>query len=75
MTVKFILLGTGSSMGVPRADGYAGNCDLKNKKNFRTRCSGLIKFSSERDTSSSIFSCEEVKGTFSDKLFYIGCLT
>ena len=47
MTVKFIILGSGSSMGVPRADGYAGNCNLKNKKNFRTRCSALIKFNNE----------------------------
>ena len=44
MTVKFIILGSGSSMGVPRADGYSGNCNLNNKKNFRTRCSALIKF-------------------------------
>ena len=33
----------GSSMGVPRADGFFGNCDPKNKKNYRTRCSALIK--------------------------------
>ena len=44
MTIKFIILGSGSSMGVPRADGYSGNCNLNNKKNFRTRCSALIKF-------------------------------
>ena len=44
MSVKFVILGSGSSMGVPRADGYSGDCDLKNKKNFRTRCSALIKF-------------------------------
>ena len=44
MAVKFIILGSGSSMGVPRADGYSGNCNLNNKKNFRTRCSALIKF-------------------------------
>ena len=31
-------------MGVPRADGYSGSCDLKNKKNYRTRCSALVKF-------------------------------
>jgi len=47
MTVKFIILGSGSSMGVPRADGYFGNCDPKNKKNYRTRCSSLIKFNGE----------------------------
>ena len=44
MAIKFIILGSGSSMGVPRADGYSGNCNLNNKKNFRTRCSALIKF-------------------------------
>jgi len=44
MSLKFIILGSGSSMGVPRADSYSGDCDLKNKKNFRTRCSALIKF-------------------------------
>ena len=30
--MKFIILGCGSSMGVPRPDGYFGNCDPKNKK-------------------------------------------
>jgi phosphoribosyl 1,2-cyclic phosphate phosphodiesterase len=44
MSIKFTILGSGSSMGVPRADGYYGNCDLRNKKNFRSRCSALIKF-------------------------------
>ena len=41
--MKFIILGCGSSMGVPRADGFFGNCDPKNKKNYRTRCCALIK--------------------------------
>jgi phosphoribosyl 1,2-cyclic phosphate phosphodiesterase len=45
--MKFIILGCGSSMGVPRADGFFGNCNLNNKKNYRTRCSGLIKTSQE----------------------------
>ena len=45
--MKFIILGCGSSMGVPRPDGYFGNCDPKNKKNHRTRCSALIKTSEE----------------------------
>ena len=44
MTIKFIILGCGSSFGVPRADGFFGNCSKKNKKNYRTRCSALIKF-------------------------------
>ena len=41
--MQFIILGCGSSMGVPRPDGFFGNCDPKNKKNYRTRCSALIK--------------------------------
>ena len=45
--MKFIILGCGSSMGVPRPDGYFGNCDPKNTKNYRTRCSALIKTDSE----------------------------
>ena len=28
--MKFIILGCGSSMGVPRADGFFGKCDYKN---------------------------------------------
>jgi len=47
MSIKFIILGSGSSLGVPRADGYSGACDLNNKKNYRSRCSGLIKFNNE----------------------------
>ena len=34
-------------MGVPRPDGFFGNCDPKNKKNYRTRCSALIKTKGE----------------------------
>ena len=41
--MKFIVLGCGSSMGVPRTDGFFGNCDPKNKKNYRTRCSAILK--------------------------------
>ena len=47
MTSKFIILGSGSSMGVPRADGHFGKCNPRNKKNYRTRCSALIKFNNE----------------------------
>ena len=42
-----MILGCGSSMGVPRADGFFGKCDSKNKKNFRTRCSALITTKNE----------------------------
>ncbi len=45
--MKFIILGCGSSMGVPRPDGFFGNCDPNNKKNYRTRCSALIKTTEE----------------------------
>ena len=45
--MRFIILGCGSSMGVPRPDGFFGNCDPKNKKNYRTRCSALIESSNE----------------------------
>ena len=47
MSIKFIILGSGSSMGVPRADGYSGKCNLNNKRNFRSRCSALIQFDNE----------------------------
>jgi phosphoribosyl 1,2-cyclic phosphate phosphodiesterase len=43
MKVKFIILGCGSSLGVPRADGNWGNCNPKIKRNYRTRCSAFIK--------------------------------
>ena len=42
MKAKLIILGSGDSLGVPRIDGYNGNCDKKNKKNIRTRCSAII---------------------------------
>ena len=74
MSIKFTILGTGSSMGVPRADGYAGKCDLNNKKNFRTRCSALIKFYDKNiliDTSQDLRSQllkNKIKSI--DKVFY-----
>ena len=45
--MKFIILGCGSSVGVPRTDGFFGNCDPNNKKNYRTRCSALLKTTDE----------------------------
>ena len=47
MKIKFIILGCGSSLGVPRADGTWGKCNPKEKKNYRTRCSALIKSNSQ----------------------------
>ncbi len=42
MSLKFILLGCGSSMGVPKPDGSWGKCNPKESRNYRTRCSALI---------------------------------
>ena len=42
MKSKLIILGSGSSIGVPRIDGDWGKCDRKNKKNIRSRCSAII---------------------------------
>ena len=42
MKSRLIILGCGSSVGTPRIDGYWGNCDKKNKKNIRSRCSAII---------------------------------
>ncbi len=42
MTTSFTILGCGSSLGIPRIDGYFGDCDPNEKKNYRTRCCGLI---------------------------------
>jgi phosphoribosyl 1,2-cyclic phosphate phosphodiesterase len=45
--MKFIILGCGSSMGVPRSDGFFGKCDPNNKKNYRSRCSALLRSKDE----------------------------
>ena len=42
MTIKFTILGCGSSMGVPHIDGSWGKCDPREKKNLRSRCCALI---------------------------------
>lgn len=42
MSIKFTILGCGSSMGVPRADGSFGECNPADKKNYRTRCSAIV---------------------------------
>ena len=42
MKTFLTILGCGSSLGVPRSDGFWGKCNPKNNKNFRTRCSILI---------------------------------
>ena len=47
MKIKFIILGCGYSLGVPRPDGNWGKCNPREKKNYRTRCSALIKSNSK----------------------------
>ena len=42
MKSKLTILGCGSSIGVPRLDGFWGKCKKNNKKNIRSRCSAII---------------------------------
>ncbi len=48
--LRFTLLGTGSSGGVPRLGGHWGACDPDNPKNTRRRCSMLIERKTEAGT-------------------------
>ncbi|MEH7829100.1 MBL fold metallo-hydrolase [Gemmobacter denitrificans] len=43
MTLRFTILGCGSSGGVPRLGGDWGDCDPSNPKNSRRRCSMLVE--------------------------------
>jgi phosphoribosyl 1,2-cyclic phosphate phosphodiesterase len=43
MSLEFTILGSGSSAGVPRADGNWGVCDPNEPKNHRSRCSMLVR--------------------------------
>jgi phosphoribosyl 1,2-cyclic phosphate phosphodiesterase len=43
MSLRFTILGCGSSGGVPRIGGDWGDCDPKNPKNKRRRCSMLVE--------------------------------
>lgn len=42
-TIRFTILGCGSSGGVPRLGGHWGDCDPENPKNHRRRCSALVE--------------------------------
>ncbi len=42
-TLRFTILGCGSSGGVPRLGGHWGDCDPTNPKNRRRRCSMLVE--------------------------------
>jgi len=41
---KFTILGCGSSLGSPWITDYWGDCDVRNKKNLRTRCSAHFQY-------------------------------
>ena len=41
--LEVVILGCGSSGGVPRGDGDWGDCDPAEPKNHRTRCSLLVR--------------------------------
>lgn len=43
MSLDFTILGCGSSGGIPRADGNWGDCDPREPKNRRSRCSLLVR--------------------------------
>jgi len=45
--LDIVILGSGSSGGVPRADGAWGACDPKDRRNWRSRCSLLVRRASE----------------------------
>lgn len=45
--LEYVVLGCGSSGGVPRADGEWGACDPSNPKNARSRCSMMVRRRSE----------------------------
>ena len=44
MRNKFTILGCGSSLGSPWITNFWGDCNKKNKKNIRTRCSAHFQF-------------------------------
>lgn len=74
MSIKFTILGCGSSLGTPRIDGHFGKCDPKNPKNYRTRCSALI---SSKNSEILIDSSPDIKNQLLknriktiDKIFY-----
>ncbi len=41
--LEVVILGCGSSGGVPRADGNWGACDPKDRRNWRSRCSLMVR--------------------------------
>ena len=61
MKNKFTILGCGSSLGSPWITNYWGNCNKKNKKNFRTRCCAHFQY---KNISTLIDSSPDLKAQF-----------
>lgn len=63
--LEFVILGCGSSAGVPRADGNWGACDPANPLNRRSRCSLMVRRTStdgpERQTSVLVDAAPELR--------------
>jgi phosphoribosyl 1,2-cyclic phosphate phosphodiesterase len=57
MTLKFTILGCGSSMGVPRVALGWGDCDPNNPKNRRRRCSLLVEQEGPGGTTRVLVDC------------------
>ncbi len=53
-TLRFTILGCGSSGGVPRLGGHWGACDPANPKNTRRRCSLLVERETADGTTSAL---------------------
>ena len=53
-TLRFTILGCGSSPGTPRINGDWGACDPTNPKNRRTRCAAMAERISETGTTRAI---------------------
>ena len=72
MKLIFTILGSGSSLGVPRIDGDFGKCNPKNKKNYRTRCSALL---SSKNFNLLIDSSPDIRQQFlSNKVKSLDCI-
>ena len=57
MSLKFTILGCGSSMGVPRVALGWGKCDPNNPKNRRRRCSLLVERTSPQGRTCVLVDC------------------
>ena len=72
MSSKFIILGSGFSLGVPKIDGEFGNCNPKNKKNLRSRCCALFKY---KNFNLLIDSSPDIRNQFlSNKIKSLDCI-